>query len=479
MPPLIFVQKFPDANNFYGNYYLTAFIGDRKLTFLNTSVTSENYCPRVDELLQNRTLSKLSHLTRVKYYYSLCLQKDAVRCFHDEIYICLCDQQNRSDCLIFDHSVNNCSTDRQISCQNQALCLQTLNGNSWNFHCVCQKCYYGNLCQFTTLHYAVSLDALIGTQIFRSMPLRSQPKVVLWSLIVVLILLIVGSISNLLSIAIFFRRQPRESASGVYLSIISLTAQTGLIIFVEKYISTIVSQINTRENPIWTWIDCFVLETLVSTLPTIYDWLTACLAIDRAMTATQGASYNKKRNQRLAKYINIFICIIVTTTCIHKAIGRHLINDPISTEHTWCVLAGSSLLMRYESIINVIHLIGPFTVNLMSTFFFLTSLARRKTETTAKQRKVKTNYRSILLEQILIYRPFVVSPILIALFSLPRLIFTFAFTCIQATWQKDIFLAGYFISFVPLTSTLFIFVFPSPAYQEELHKIIPWLKSTR
>lgn len=359
-----------------------------------------------------------------------------VRCFHDEIYICLCDRRKRPDCLIFDHNANNCSIDRQILCQNQALCLQTLNGNSWNFHCVCQKCYYGNLCQFTTLHYAVSLDALIGTQMLRSISLRNQPNVVRWSLIVVLIITIVGSISNLLSIVIFFQRKPRQFASGVYLLIVSLTAQIGIFLFVVKYIYVIISQMNVRENQVWTWINCFVLELLANIFPTIFDWLTACIAIDRSMTATQGTSYNKKRNQRLAKYINIFIFLIVTGTCIHKSVGRRLIDDPFSTEHTWCVLSNNNLLMHYEPIINVVHLIGPFVVNLISTLFFLTNLARRKTNTTAKQQNDKSSYLSNLLKQIILYRPFVVSPIIIVIFCLPRVIFTFAFACIQTSWQR-------------------------------------------
>lgn len=51
LPSFIFVQTFLDANNFYGNYYLTAFVGDKNIYFLNTSIVSENRCPHVDEFL--------------------------------------------------------------------------------------------------------------------------------------------------------------------------------------------------------------------------------------------------------------------------------------------------------------------------------------------------------------------------------------------------------------------------------------------
>jgi hypothetical protein len=123
LPTFSFMQIFKDANNFYGSFYLVALVGETQVTSLNTEIISENHCPHVDELLNNRTLSDLRHLARVKYYGHLCLAKSRLRCFYDEVYICLCDEQKRTDCLIFDHSANNCSADRRMACQNRALCL--------------------------------------------------------------------------------------------------------------------------------------------------------------------------------------------------------------------------------------------------------------------------------------------------------------------------------------------------------------------
>ncbi|CAM4751448.1 unnamed protein product [Rotaria magnacalcarata] len=61
-------------------------------------------------------------------------------------------------------SPNECSNTR--SCLNGGLCLQENEiQNPLESVCICQQCFFGNLCQFTTSQYSISLDALIGSMV--------------------------------------------------------------------------------------------------------------------------------------------------------------------------------------------------------------------------------------------------------------------------------------------------------------------------
>jgi hypothetical protein len=52
--------------------------------------------------------------------------------------------------------------------------------------------------------------------------------------------------------------------------------------------------------------------------------------------------------------------------------------------------------------------------------------------------------------------------------ALPRLIISLGSLCIDTSWRNYVFLAGYFISFMPFMLTLFIFIIPAPVYRDEL-----------
>jgi hypothetical protein len=71
-------------------------------------------------------------------------------------------------------------------------------------------------------------------------------------------------------------------------------------------------------------------------------------------------------------------------------------------------------------------------------------------------------------EQLLKYKPLIISLLVILIFEIPRFVFTFTLACIEHSWQRYVQLAGYFISFLPLTGILFIYILPSPKYKKQL-----------
>ncbi|CAF4428663.1 unnamed protein product, partial [Rotaria sp. Silwood2] len=171
----IYVQIFFDAKDYYGQYYLVSF-SKQSVKAVYTSILMSNECPFIGQFLSNEIMS-YSYMKRIKSYYKPCL-KLGTKCFYDEKYICLCDNEANFDCFLFDHSDSNC-TDRQY-CQNDGHCIQSMQKRHgyFEFACVCSECYYGDLCQFTTAHYTISLNSLLGQHIYPDQSLNDQSSAI-------------------------------------------------------------------------------------------------------------------------------------------------------------------------------------------------------------------------------------------------------------------------------------------------------------
>ncbi|CAF1217038.1 unnamed protein product, partial [Didymodactylos carnosus] len=469
LPAFIYVQLFYNTDTFHGLYYLVSFI--RHVRTLHTSVLPSNRCPHVSELL-NSTINQLLYLKRVKYYQRACYTL-GVKCFFDDKYMCLCDNFVRYDCLLFDHDASNC-TGRGY-CLNGGHCAQSAQvfGKNTDFACVCARCFYGDLCQFTTAQYSQSLDAFTGPEILTGKPLRQQPVVIKIILTSVIVLVVSGLIINLLSIITFSRKRTHEVGCGFYLLLLCIISQLGILTLGARFTYLIVTQISGTENKSYAYVSCVALEFLLSVLLSGFDWLTACIAVERAFNAVKGTKFNKKLSKKVSKYVGVMVIVLTVVSSLHEPFNRHIIDDPRSNGYSWCVMQfDTQWLKTYETISNIVHLTTPFLINLVSTTVFLISLARRKSASTANT----DNYYMLLKKQITLYKPFVVSPVILIIVELPRLVSSFAFACIEFPWQKYIYLVSYFVSFIPLMGTIIIFVLPAPVYREELSE---FLRSTK
>ncbi|CAF1106359.1 unnamed protein product, partial [Didymodactylos carnosus] len=273
----VYLQIF---NNIDSNkYYLIVLLSNKtKIRELNTTIQSHYNCPHVNEIIRNLTLINYSPLKRIKYYHNLCSLNKNLKCFYDEIYQCFCYNNFQPDYLVFNHHVNNCTTDTAVYCQNDARCLQANR----------QSIYY-----FTCL-YSLEIKGLIQTFVF----------------IVVVVLTISSFIANLISITTFCQPKPREVGCGLYLLTLSIISQLNIFIFGLRFISLLLNQ--------FTFISCILLEFLLSVIPSIFDWLTALIAIERTITVIKEANFNKKKSYELAKYIIICIFIIIPLSSLHK-----------------------------------------------------------------------------------------------------------------------------------------------------------------
>jgi hypothetical protein len=115
---------------------------------------------------------------------------------------------------------------------------------------------------------------------------------------------------------------------------------------------------------------------------------------------------------------------------------------------------------------NLFHLIMPFLINCVSIIILLITMVRHKLTLT----NIHTVYNllGILKQEIVLYRVSLMSPFILILLGLPRLISSFAFSCGQQQWHQQLLFVSYLISLLPMVLTPFIFILPKASYKAEL-----------
>jgi hypothetical protein len=141
----------------------------------------------------------------------------------------------------------------------------------------------------------------------------------------------------------------------------------------------------------------------------------------------------------------------------------------------WCMARYSRTVQDYNTAILFFHLVAPFVVNLFSALFIIFGSARQKSATRTKQ-----SYGEHILEQLSEHRQLMISPIILLVLSLPRLIISMLSGCVKASRNPWLYLLGYFISLTSSMLIFFIFVLPSKLYRQTFKKsLTSWLGRTR
>jgi tetrahydromethanopterin S-methyltransferase subunit C len=122
-------------------------------------------------------------------------------------------------------------------------------------------------------------------------------------------------------------------------------------ILIIKFWLLLTSQMNSFKNHSLIYGHCVCM-----------DWLSACVAIERAVNVSSGVNFNKVKSKQVAKWIICLVFIITGCTHIHDPIHRYLIDD--EAEHrTWCIVQYSSSLQTFDWIVNILHFVFPFAIN--------------------------------------------------------------------------------------------------------------------
>jgi hypothetical protein len=193
------------------------------------------------------------------------------------------------------------------------------------------------------------------------------------------------------------------------------------------------------------------------------QWLNACVAIERAIVVKKGISFDKSKSRKIAKFVIPILFLLTTGTNVHEIIYRSLLNDDNNDEkRIWCIIDYPVYIQKYNLAMNIVHFCTPFMINLLSAILIIIETTRLRTNV-----KTQQNYRKVLFEQLLQHKHILITPLLLIILAIPRLIISLTSGCMQTAGDAWLFLMGYFISFIPPIMVFFIFVVPSETYKEE------------
>ncbi|CAF4455972.1 unnamed protein product [Rotaria sp. Silwood2] len=429
--------------------------------YIPTKILPNYRCSSIHELMNN-TFSNYYLLRRIKYYPYLCQQKEQMKCFYDEKYMCICDINRFANCFTFNHTISHDCQGENI-CKNDGLCFQDTLKCPLTSICVCPACYYGTKCQFSTKGFALSLDYILSYNIKPNVSIHRQPFIIKISIAIVVVMFIVGLFNGISSIITFQSKAIRKNGCSIYLLVSSWNSLCLIIVLIIKFWQLLLSQISIISNRLFLTWNCILLDMTLKVLLASNDWFYACIALERVFTVIQGVSFNKLRSKKVAKWIFPCIYLITILTHIQDPLHRRLIDDiDVDEQRTWCIAQYSSALNIFNMFITLFHFVVPFSVNIISTILTIKHIAISRWQT---QNTIPFGVH--LRRYFNHHRHHLFASCALILLALPRLIISFISGCMKSPRNPWLYLFGYFISFTPSMVTFIVYILPSEQYKKE------------
>jgi hypothetical protein len=271
----------------------------------------------------------------------------------------------------------------------------------------------------TTKGSSLSLDVILGYHIRQDVPVCRQTVPVKVSVALTTLFVAIGLINGICSILTFYSKETREVGCGLYLYMLSIISLFTLTFFTLKVCFLIFFQSLWIRNRSLEKISCISQDYLVQSLITIEDWLSVCVSIERLVLVTRHDNRTKKKTLQYARWIIPCLCLVILLSFLHDPLNRQLIDDE-DDHRTWCIIKYSSSIKIYDSIIRIIHFVIPFIINFICALIMIINIARSH----SNARKNKT-YKQYLREQFNEHKHLIISPFILVILSLPRLIISF------------------------------------------------------
>ena len=437
---------------------------------IERTIHASDSCVHINTVL-NETVASYPLLRRIKYYHLPCGRSSPViPCFYDEVHLCLCQDfahRRITNCFDFDHEMNmNCAG--KSGCENGGECFQDETICPKTASCACPVCFYGTRCQLSTNGFSLSLDAILGYHVQPKVNFKRQPRAVLISSIITVIITLSGSINGVLSLITFKDRKTRVSGCGWYLLCSSVITLLSMMIFTLKFWILLLLQMETITNRSFMNIQCKLIDFLLRFCLTMDQWLTACVAAERAFITMRRAHFDRAKTKLVAKWIILALAIVTILTTVQDPIYRRLDDeDDDGEQRIWCI-SDYPYPIRVANLFSIIfHLIAPFVINLVSAIIIITISTRRRVNV-----QTHRSYKQVLSEQFQAHKNLLIGPTMLIVFAVPRLIISLASGCMRSAKNSWLFLLGYFMSLIPPLGTFILFVLPSTLYNQAFHQAI-------
>ena len=431
---------------------------------IQKSLSSSDRCGHMNEYV-NSTIANFVLIRRIKYYHLPCQQ--SISCFYDQDHFCLCSQQ-LANCFRFNpYLVHNCF--KLSTCQNDGQCVQDHVACPQISRCNCRECTYGSLCQFKSSLFDISLDSIIGYHIQPNIRLSNQILIVKIALSLIVIIVSIGIINGLLCFLTFQRRETRQVGCGYYLYGSAVITLLTSILLILKFFLLLYAQMSVITNRLFLNIQCYSIDYLLDVCLNMSRWLNGCIALERAYSAYKGVNFNKNKSIQIAKYTLVILSLFVIVSVIYDPIHRQLVDDDSNDQYKriWCIVSYPSRLLVFNRYMHMFHFFVPFALNIISSLIIITLATKRR-----QNFQTDLLFHQVLVEQIQQNRHLLISPAILILLSLPRIIISFLAGCMQSNSSPWIHLIGYLVSYLPSMLIFVIFVLPSKLYIDEFRKSI-------
>jgi hypothetical protein len=180
-----------------------------------------------------------------------------------------------------------------------------------------------------------SMCATTGSEI------HQQSTIVKVAIALTITIFIFGFISILLSLITFQEEETRSVGCGLYLFASSIISLNIVIVFTKKFWLLLASQMGSINNRSFLYIQYISIDYLLRSLLSISNWLSACVAIERAVNVSLGIKFNKIKSKKIAKWMILIVILFTSCTYIYDPLHRDLIDDE-DEQRTWCVTKYSS-----------------------------------------------------------------------------------------------------------------------------------------
>ena len=388
----------------------------------------------------------------------------SLTCFRDLNYLCICDVDHyRAECFGYNRSSDQCSL-----CLSNGYCLKSELNKRSSFVCLCQRCYYGEMCQYSNKLMSFSLDSLIVKYV------RNHPRISTGFYIsVVLLIFLFGLFNNLNSSFTFIRPKPRKVGVGNYLLIISIIDQCSLLLLSFKVIHIILGSNGTLFS--YTNLNlysCKIVSYLLSVSTRVTYWLTSFISIERLCLVLFPTSVTQKNPHQAIGFITI-ATLFVSGMHIHELMYYTTIVDLSypSVNVTVCITNYvQSFVSTYNHVNVLIHYFIPFLIQTISITILIIQVACSRVR--AGSGSNKQTFVGVFKRQLKTQKEQYVTPIIIILSSLPQIILSFSYACteLKQPWQRYTLLTTYFLSFLPQMLGFILYMLPSTIYSDEFHR---------
>ncbi|CAF0797034.1 unnamed protein product [Adineta steineri] len=331
------------------------------------------------------------------------------------------------------------------------------------------KCIIGGSCNNQAKGIGITLDDILRYEINRNITLKNQPLLVKMSVALTIIMFLLGLVNSILSLLTFQNENLRQVGCGIYLLASSVTSLLTISMFTINFWFILLTLMNSSVHR----GGCKSIEPLLKLFLYFDSWLNACVAIERAIHVYQGVHFNKEKSKRFAQWIIFILPFCITATIIHEPLHRNVFEHPVKENieyetkiieiNRWCAINYSRAVQDYNTAILFIHLIGPFIANLFSALFIIFGTARQRSLAQASQ-----SYIAHIREQFRKHKRLLISPAILLVLSLPRLIISLLSGCVKISDKPWLYLCAYFISFTPSILVFVVFVVPSELYRKAL-----------